>query len=64
MFGPRCDSVTTDVKIYTHEQNTSSKVHPDGCNWSVHDSRVCYFFRLLRIECKSQRDSRAKVCEI
>ena len=38
-------------KSHTHEQNTSSKTHPNSCNCLVHDSRVSYFFRLVRIEC-------------
>jgi len=38
------------LKSNTHEQNTSSKTYPKGCNIQVHDPRVCYFFRLLRIE--------------
>jgi len=37
-------------KSHAHEQNTSSKTHPIGCNYQVHDSRVSYLFKLVRIE--------------
>jgi len=43
-----CPTVTTLVTALT--QKRSSKTNPNGCNCYVHDSRVCYFNRLLRIE--------------
>ena len=37
-------------KSHTHKQNTLWKTHPNGCNCYVYDSRVSYFFRLVRIQ--------------
>jgi len=38
--------------LTSHEKNTSRKTHPNGSNCYVHDSRVFYVFRLVRIERK------------
>ena len=51
-------------KNLTHTSKTRQAKRTQMVATAWHDSRVCCFFRQLRIVRKSQRDVRAKVCEI